>query len=62
MERQYQINYEKSMYNDLDKLKNYYLNKEYYKKIVERIFKDINTLRYMPRIHKTISYAKEPLR
>lgn len=60
MENQYHITYEKSMNKDLEKIRRFMRNKMNYKKDIEKINNDIENLKYMPRIHKTLLSSKDP--
>ena len=59
MENQYHIIYTKSMHKDLKKIKKYY-GKVYSEKVLNKIDKDIENLKFMPHAHKTLYYLKEP--
>ena len=46
------------MHNDIERIKS--LNYGYNEKITQKIEKDIMSLEYMPRIHKTLICFKDP--
>lgn len=56
--KQYQIIYEESMYKDIEKIKNSY-NYFYQEELINNIEKNIKSLEYMPRIHKTLISYKD---
>ena len=51
--KQYRIIYEESMYKDIERIRNSY-NYFYQEELINKIEKDITSLLYMPRIHKTL--------
>ena len=55
--KQYEIIYEKSMYKDIERLRNNY-NYFYQEELINEIEKDIT---YMLRMHKTLIYFKDKI-
>ena len=60
MENRYHITYEKNTHKDFKKIKKFSTSKIYYKRIIEEITNNIEKLKYMPRIHKTLICIKDP--
>ena len=58
MEEQYRIQYKESFYTDLEKISQNSIP-YYYLKDVNKINKDIETLKFMPRINKTVYTLKD---
>ena len=56
--KQYRIIYEESMYKDIERIKNSY-NYFYQEELINEIERDIKSLVYMPRIHKTLISVKD---
>lgn len=56
--KQYHIIYEESMYKDIERIKNSY-NYFYQEELINKIEKDVKSLAYMPRIHKTLISYKD---
>lgn len=55
----YHVTYEKSTHKDLKKIKKYSISRTYYEKIMSEITRNIENLKYMPRIHKTLICIKD---
>ena len=60
MESLYHVTYEKSTHKDLKKIKKYSISKTYYERIMQEINRNIENLKFMPRIHKTLICIKDP--
>ena len=56
----YHIIYEKNTHKDFKKIKKFSTSKIYYRRIIEEITSNIENLKYMPRIHKTLICFKDP--
>lgn len=56
----YHVTYVKSASKDLDKIRKYSISKKYYEKNMQEITNNIEKLKYMPRIHKTLICINEP--
>jgi len=56
----YKIELSNDAKNDLNKISEYLENyKDYRNKVIEKIDKDIENLKIMPKIHKTVIFAKD---
>lgn len=56
----YKIELSNDAKNDLNKISEYLENYKYYRnKVIENINKDIENLKIMPKIHKTVIFVKE---
>ena len=60
MESLYHVIYEKSTHKDFKKIRKYSISKTYYERIMQEINKNIENLKFMPRIHKTLICVKDP--
>lgn len=56
----YHVTYVKSASKDLNKIRKFSISKKYYEKTVQEITNNIEQLKYMPRIHKTLICINEP--
>lgn len=59
MESQYHVTYDKSTHKDFKRFKRFSISKRHYEKIIEEMTNDIESLKHMPRIHKTLIYSKD---
>jgi len=56
----YHVIYEKSTHKDLKKIKKFSISRTYYERIMQEITRSIESLKYMPRTHKTLICIKDP--